>query len=211
MDARLRGLLGGCATRSDGAGERFADVIASSVARRYARALLALGVEDGQFETYALQLEQVRAVFTGSPELRDLWENPVHGRDRRLAGLEVVATKLALAPLVANLLRLLVERRRISEIEAIAQAYRTLVDERVGRVRAVVTSAAALSGDQTERLGAALAALTRKQIVLETRVDPALIGGVVAQVGSTLLDGSLRTQLESLRGKLASSALPGAR
>jgi F-type H+-transporting ATPase subunit delta len=186
-------------------------VIASSVARRYARALLALGVEDGRFEAYATQLEQVREVFAGSSDLRELWQNPAHPRERRLAALETIVARLEVSPLVANLLRLLVERRRIAEIEAVALAYRAFVDERVGRVRAVVTSAAGLNPDQTERLGAALAAMTQKQIVLETRVDPALIGGVVAQVGSTLLDGSLRTQLGTLREKLATAPLPATR
>lgn len=182
-------------------------MIASSVARRYARALIALGVEDGQFETYAGQLEAVRDVYVASPELREISQNPAYGRERRQAALEVVLNAVKASPLVANTLRLLIERGRSAEIEALASAYRELVDERVGRVRATVTSAAPLSKDQADKLGAALAAMTQKQIVLETKVDPALIGGVVAQVGSTLLDGSLRTQLETLKGQLATTPL----
>ena len=174
----------------------------SSVARRYARALLSLGLEDGRFEASADELSRVEAAFAGSAALQDLWLNPAHGREERLQVAARLEGPLGLSPAVGNLVKLLVERQRVGDLQAVAAAYRTMVDERLGRVRATVTSATALGADEAERVGRALAGLTGKQVSVETKVDPALIGGVVAQVGSTVLDGSLRTQLERLRETL---------
>src|SRR5207248_5276057 len=103
---------------------------------------------------------------------------------------------LELSPTAVNFLRLLVDRQRIADLPQMVRAYRAMVDQQVGRVRASVTAAKPLADDELGRLREALAALTGRSIVLDSRTDPALIGGVVAQVGATMLDGSLRTQLQ---------------
>lgn len=182
-------------------------MISSSVPRRYARALFALGTEDGRFEGYLEELGRVSATVEQSAELRDLWLNPVHGREVRQRSVDVLAEQLGLSPATANLLRLLVERGRLDSLEAIVRAYRELVDAQVGRVRAVVTSAIPLGAESTGHIGEVLARATGRQIVLESRVDAGLLGGVVAQVGSTVLDGSLRTQLARLRQELERAPL----
>lgn len=174
----------------------------SSVSRRYARALLSVGEEDGRWDSYAAELDRVAEAFQVSADLRDLWLNPAHGRQARLAAVDALAGSLALSTPVANTVRLLVERNRADDLELIARSYRDLADEKAGRARAVVSSAVPLPADVTQRMGAALAEVTGRKIVLETRVDPTLLGGVVTQVGSTLLDGSLRTQLERMRDRL---------
>lgn len=179
----------------------------SSVARRYARALLSLGVEDGQFEAYAEQLNRILTAFQVSDELRDLWLNPAHGRGPRLAAVDGLAGPLGLSDSVANLLRLLVERRRMNDLEMIVRVYQDMVDERAGRLRATVTSAVPLAAEITARIAHVLAQATQKQITIETHVDPKLIGGVVTQVGSTVLDGSVRTQLELMRTQLKNAPL----
>ncbi len=177
----------------------------TSVDRRYARALFTLGVEDGAFAKYGDELGRIQQAFESSPELRDLWLNPANGREARLAVIDGLSSELALSPLVANTLRLLVERQRVTELPDIVRAYRTLVDEKVGRVPAVVTSAVPVTAGISAEIGSALAALTKKEVVLETKVDPSLIGGVVAQVGGVVLDGSLKTQLELMRQTLRST------
>jgi F-type H+-transporting ATPase subunit delta len=174
----------------------------SSVARRYAKALLSLGAEDGRFEAYAEELQKVAQAFAASAELRDVAANPAYGREQRHGVVAELSRTLALSPVVANLLRLLVDRQRLVDVPDLARAYGAMVDEKVGRVRAVITAAVPLPAEVTERLGTALAAITKKRILLEAKVDKALIGGVVAQVGSTVLDGSLRTQLEGIRDAL---------
>jgi F-type H+-transporting ATPase subunit delta len=173
-----------------------------SVAHRYATALMSLGVEDGHFERYAGELDRLRAAFDASAELRDLWLNPANDREHRMAAVDALAGPLELSPWVTNLLRILVERQRLANLADIARAYRDLVDKKSGRVQAVVTSAVPLSPELVATISAALARMSGKSIVLETKVDASLIGGVVARVGGTVLDGSLRTQLEELRHNL---------
>jgi F-type H+-transporting ATPase subunit delta len=177
-------------------------VSASSIARRYARALLSIGDEDGRFEQYGAEVDRVDAAYAASAELRDVWTNPAYPREERLATLERLVGVLTLSPAVANLMRLFVERRRVAELPMLARTYRSMVDEKAGRVRAVVTSARPLAPAQTAAVQASLAAATGKQVLVESRVDASLIGGVTARVGSTVYDGSVKTQLERLRESL---------
>jgi F-type H+-transporting ATPase subunit delta len=97
---------------------------------------------------------------------------------------------------------LLLERGRIRALPAIARAYRELGDQHAGRVRATVTSAQPLAAADLERVRQSLEQRTHKKVMVESQVDPSLIGGLVARVGDLVLDGSVRTQLASLREKL---------
>jgi F-type H+-transporting ATPase subunit delta len=170
---------------------------------------MSLGEENGRFEAYAEELTRLEKAFETSAELRDLWLNPAYDRATRMQAVDQLAGPLALSTEVANVLRLLVERQRLHNLSSIAQAYRELVDRKIGRVRAVITTAVPMPAEITTKLGDAIAAATNKQIVLESRVDPKLIGGVVTQVGSTILDGSLKTQLEELRTTLRQTSVTG--
>lgn len=183
------------------------EVTTSSVSRRYAKALLSVGEEDGRWDAYAAEIDRVSAAFQASPELRELWLNPANPRETRLAAVDALAKSWTLSTPVANLVRLVVERNRADDLEAIASSYRDLVDDRAGRARAIVTSATPLGAEVTQRVGATLAEITGRKIVLETKIDPTLLGGLTTQVGSTLFDGSLRTQLERLRTQLSEAPL----
>jgi len=163
---------------------------------------MSLGTEDGQFMPYGEQLSRVAAAYAASADLRDLWSNPAYGREQRMAGCEALVRHLQLWPAVANVLRLLVERGRGEQLAEIDRAYGELLDERLGRVRATVTSARPLSDEQAAALQQTLAERTGRQVSIERHVDPALIAGVVAQVGSTVYDASVRTQLERMREEL---------
>jgi len=163
---------------------------------------MALGVDDGQYGQYSEQLSRIQQAFEVSSELRDLWLNPANDRESRMAAVNSLVPALQLSPFVVNVLRLLVERQRLTDLPDLARSFRDLVDEKDGRVRATVTTASAVDATMTGEISGALAAMTNKQIILETKVDPALIGGVVTRVGGTVLDGSLKTQLEGLRSQL---------
>lgn len=171
------------------------------VARRYARALLdAAGAEADQLSQ---QLESLASFFEGQPELFQTVGSPTLTRTQRMSLIEAVITNApGLSPLLANLLKLLADRGRFTDLLFISRQFRDMVDSRMGRVRGTVTSAAKLGDAQIAAIKKQLEALTQRSVVLETKVDPKLLGGVVASVGSHQYDGSLRSQLESLKREL---------
>jgi F-type H+-transporting ATPase subunit delta len=173
-----------------------------SVARRYARALFGIGVDAGKFEQLGQEIDDFAALLEESPELRQALENPVFQPSEKRAVLEKLLPRIAPTPEVQRFVLLLLERRRIVLLPAIARAYRDMTDAHLGRVRAQVTSAEPLAQPVLDRVRRSLEQRTGKQVIVETAVDPELLGGVVARVGDLVLDGSVRTQLQDLRAKL---------
>ncbi|MBN9681021.1 MULTISPECIES: ATP synthase F1 subunit delta [unclassified Corallococcus] len=175
-----------------------------SIARRYARAILDVAAEGNRTDAVAEQLNAFAAVVGQSPELSDVLLNPAYSRAQRNRVVEALlqAMPSPAEPALANALRLLVDRNRLGYLPDIARLYRDMADARAGRVRGQVTSAVPLSAAAVAQLQQSLTQLTQRNVVLETKVDPALLGGVAAQVGGTLYDGSLRTQLEQMRREL---------
>ncbi|HXI56477.1 MAG TPA: ATP synthase F1 subunit delta [Polyangia bacterium] len=176
--------------------------LSGSVGRRYARALFQMGVDRGTFERLGEELGQLADLFQSSTELRQTLENPVFRPSDKRAILEKILPRVTPTQEVQRFVLLLLERRRITALPAIARAYRELVDQHTGRVRAAVVSAQTLGPADLDRVRRSLERRTGKKVLIEASVDPALIGGVVARVGDLVLDGSVRTQLASLREKL---------
>src|SRR5512136_850521 len=164
-------------------------MISSAIARRYAKALFSLADEQGRIEQWSDALQGLRDAIATLPELADLLASPQTDRDRLRSVAAALAAALSLPEEVGNLLLLLADRNRLSGADAVAAHFRDLADAKLGRVRARVTSAVPLSADEAKRIAAALARVTTGQVLLETTVDPALLGGVVAQVGSMVYDG----------------------
>jgi F-type H+-transporting ATPase subunit delta len=176
-----------------------------SVARRYARALLEVAAESGDTEKASEQLEGFSRAMQESEELSGVLLNPAFTRSQRSAVLEGILTSSGLAnAAVGNFLRLLSERNRLSQLPDIARAFHDMADARAGRMRGRVWSAHALPKESLQKLRQALERITQRSIVLDTKVDPSLLGGVAAQVGPVMYDGSLKTQLEELRRTLSS-------
>lgn len=173
------------------------------VARRYARALLdAAGADADQVLE---QLENIARYLEGEPAIFETISSPALSRSQRLSLVEAIIDNApGIHSVVANLMKLLNDRNRFSSLPFIARQFRDLVDSRMGRVRGSVTSAAKLGDAQVLALKQQLESITQRSVVLETKVDPALIGGVVAQVGSYMYDGSLRSQLAELGRTLIS-------
>ncbi len=167
------------------------------VARRYARALLdASGAEADQV---LAQLETINTYFDGQPELFATISNPTLTGAQRMGLVNtLIANAPGLVPVLANTLKLLVDRNRFGSLPFIARQFRDMVDSRMGRVRGRVTSAAKLGDAQVEAIKKQLESVTQRNVVLETRVDPTLLGGVIATVGSHQYDGSLKSQLADL-------------
>lgn len=173
-----------------------------SVARRYARALLDIAAESALLDKVSDQLSDFVKVLSESKDLNDVLANPAYDRAQRFAIVDHLAQSMQLSLPVANLLRLLVERNRMNSLPDIQRLYADLADARSGRVRGRVTSAVPLTDDVVKKLETSLEKMTQRDVVLETKVDPTLIGGVSAQVGNTVIDGSVKYQLEVMRREL---------
>lgn len=177
-------------------------MIPGSIARRYAKALFSLAVEKDRIEAWSDSLLALGKAVDASAELRDVLQNPAYTRETRAAVVGQLAKAIQLDADPAALLQLLGERNRLSGLSAIVTAFREFGDVELGRVRARVTSAVPLDDAAIAAIAQKLSASMQKKVLVERALDPALLGGVVTQVGSVVYDGSLRTQLEHLRSTL---------
>ncbi len=177
-------------------------MIPGVVARRYARAILELGSEANTLDALVDEIGRIAATYDGSQELQDALQNPLVGIASKKGILEELAGKLTLSPVAKNVLFLLNERRRMPVLPGIAQELRTLRDARRGIVRAEVTSAKPLSEDYYAKLKVQLERLTGKKIEIDKKLDPELLAGVVARIGDTVYDGSLRARLAEMKSSL---------
>jgi F-type H+-transporting ATPase subunit delta len=174
----------------------------SATARRYAKALFELAKESGRVAEVAEELRHMAALLADNRELHDTLFRPLHPVAQRQAVLNGVTERIAASPNVRSFFCLLIDQRRLVNFPAIHEEFERLTHEDAGVRRAEIVAAGALSDDQLERLRQALAARTGCQIEVTVRVDPSLLGGVVAKVGDLVFDGSLRTQLSQLRANL---------
>jgi F-type H+-transporting ATPase subunit delta len=172
------------------------------LAKRYAKALLTLGREDGNYEHYAQELDTFTTFWERQPDFVDAVSNPLYGKDNRKAVCQTVAAKLGLSQVFRSLLDLMIERNRLRIVPDVRSYYQKLVDEMANISRAEVTSATTLSEEEVAAIKVALEKVTGGKVMVETQVDSGLIGGVVARVGDLVLDGSVRTQLASIKETL---------
>ncbi|MBV9948131.1 MAG: ATP synthase F1 subunit delta [Myxococcales bacterium] len=175
----------------------------SVVARRYAQALLELGLEQGNVERIADELDTVAGAWRVSADLRNVIENPLVPHEAKRAVVTELTEQIGASATTRNALLLLVDRRRTKTLPYIARTLRELADARRGVLRAEVTTAVALGDGYYARLQAQLERMTGKRVVVDRTVDPAILGGVVTRLGDRIIDGSLRTRLESLRDAIA--------
>jgi F-type H+-transporting ATPase subunit delta len=175
----------------------------TAVARRYAKAVFALAKRDDRVEAIGRELDTIAAELEGHDELRAFLGRPWEAPRAKRAAVTEVATLLGVSPLARDLAGMLAARGRIGALRQIGQAYAELVDADQGRARARVRTAIALTGDERAVLAQALGrALGGKRVLLDEVVDPGLLGGFVAEVGSFVLDGSIDGQLARIRERL---------
>jgi F-type H+-transporting ATPase subunit delta len=180
-----------------------------AIARRYATAMIEIAAEANAVEAIGNDLETFANLLQANDHLLGAaLASPVFTVEERSAVLDVILPKLGLNPLTANLLRLANDKRRFALVPAMAEAYATLADERAGRARVVVQTAEPLSPQLEAEVRAALESATGKTVVLTAEVHPELIGGMVAHVGGTVYDSSIRTRLEQIKSALLQSQLP---
>lgn len=176
-----------------------------AVASRYANALVdavlsaSPAVDPHQA---AAELKFFEEMVNGASELRNILLSPAVSSARKRAVVARFAETMPLSRLVRNFVYVLIDHRRIRILDEVRAAFEFIVDERLGLVRADVKSAAPLADPQKNALQAELSRLTGKQVKCDYSVDPDLLGGVTARIGSTIYDGSVRAQLNSLRQRL---------
>lgn len=169
------------------------------VARRYARALLDAAQASNVADVVLEQLEALSGFFDHQKELFAAMASPALSKNQRMALTDAVIKAVpGLNGILVNLLKLLTDRSRFSSLAFITRQYRDLVDARVGRVRGQVTSAIKLGDEQLASIRRALETISGRTVIVEPRVDPRILGGVVAQIGSNRYDGSLSNQLVEL-------------
>jgi F-type H+-transporting ATPase subunit delta len=174
------------------------------VARRYAMALRSLAAEAGRLEPVAQELARFERVLGEDAALRQALLQPWVKAAAKREIVTRVADALSLSPLCRNFLALVAQQRRLGLLSEIAAAYRALVDETAGRARARVRSAVPLTDAQRAAIRERLGRRLGRTVLLETEVDPSVIGGFVAEVGTRLWDASLVGQLRRLRDRITS-------
>jgi F-type H+-transporting ATPase subunit delta len=174
-----------------------------TAASRYARALLDVAVkEKGNLEQIDGDLASFVELFTQNPLLEKVLLNPAVPVQRKRATVVELTARAGASPTVSKLLVLLAERDRLVLLRDVLDGYRERLLDYQQVVRAHITTASPLDADRTRAIERGLASVTGKTVTLETSVDPSIIGGVVARIGSTVYDGSITRQLERMRQKL---------
>ena len=173
--------------------------IISGMAGRYATALFELALESNAVDPVKADLGRFDALIGESDDLRRLVRSPVFSADAQEKALGAVLDKAGIGGLTAKFLRVVTANRRLFAVRDIIRAYRALVARHHGEVTAQVTTAEALSDAHRAAITDALKSVTGKDVGLDVKVDPAIIGGLVVKLGSRMVDSSLRTKLNSIK------------
>lgn len=172
------------------------------LAKRYAKALFAIGKEEGTYEAYNEALKAVAELFETTPEVEDALTNPLYPADIREKAMGAIVDAMEADKVMGNFLNLLVQKKRASILPEIAEEFKIMVDEDKNISHGTVVSAVELDTDLQNKIKDTLEKITGKKVELTASVDPSIIGGVIAKVGDLVLDGSIRTQLASLKGSI---------
>jgi F-type H+-transporting ATPase subunit delta len=177
-----------------------------TAATRYARALLDVALaEKADLVTIETQLTTIAQLIEQHEPLRRALLSPSVPVPRKKAAVAEIANRSGVMPVVAKTLALLTENDRLAMLADVTGAFRQKLLDMRNVVRADVTTAAPLSSEQLESIKRSLAAATGRSVDLTSHVDPAIVGGIVARVGSTVFDGSVTGHLNRIRTRLDAS------
>ena len=173
--------------------------IVSGMAGRYATALFDLAAESNAVDAVKADLDRFDALVAESVDLMRLVRSPVFSTDQQLDALTAVLQRAGIGGIAANFVKLVTTNRRLFAVRDMIKAYRQLVARHKGEVTAEVTVAEQLSDKHVEALRAALKSVSGKDVDLNVKVDPSIIGGLVVKLGSRMVDTSLRTKLNAIK------------
>ena len=169
------------------------------MAGRYATALFELALEGNALDAIRSDLDRFEGLLKDSADLARLVRSPVFSSDDQLRALSAVLERAGIGGLAARFLKLVTQNRRLFAIRDMIRAYRALVARHNGEITAQVTLAEAPSEARLADIKGALRTVTGKDVALDVKVDPAIIGGLVVKVGSRMVDSSLRTKLNAIK------------
>jgi F-type H+-transporting ATPase subunit delta len=170
------------------------------LARRYAKALFSLGKEQGKTEEYSSVLLAIAGLYDNTDDgVGDALNNPLYPLDVRQKVMAKVAESVQADAIMASFLNLLIEKKRADILPDIARELQVMVDKDQNISHGSIISAVELDQTLLGKVQATLEKLTGNKVILETQVDPSIIGGIIAKVGDLVLDGSIKTQLNGLK------------
>ncbi|MGQ4273702.1 F0F1 ATP synthase subunit delta [Terrihabitans sp. B22-R8] len=175
------------------------DQTPTGMAGRYATALFELAKDENAIDAVLADLDRFGALLKESADLRRLVESPVFSSEDQLAAISAVLERAGIGGLVGNFVRLVAKNRRLFAIERIISGFRALVAQARGELTAKVTVAEPLSDARMRDVQAALREVTSKDVKIDVKVDPKIIGGIIVQLGSRMVDASLRTKLSAIQ------------
>ena len=182
------------------------DQTVSGVPGRYASALFELATEENSAGQVGQQLAQFGAAIEESADLKRLVRSPVFSAEDQVAAIEAVAARMGIAGATLNFIKLVAQNRRLHALPAIISSYATLLAASKGEIAGEVTSADRLSAQQLKDLKAALKSALGQEVLLTTRVDSSILGGLIVKVGSRMMDNSLKTKLQNLKVAMKGTA-----
>ena len=175
------------------------DPSVSGVSGRYATALFELARDEKSIDAVKADLDRFDAMLADSADLKRLVRSPVFSAESQSKALVAVLDKAEISGISANFLRVLTANRRLFAVSDVIRAFRALVAKFKGEATADVTVAEALSDKNLDALKTALKSVTGKDVALNVKIDPSIIGGLVVKLGSRMVDSSLRTKLNSIK------------
>jgi F-type H+-transporting ATPase subunit delta len=175
------------------------DPSVSGVSGRYATALFELARDQKSIDAVKADLDKFDAMLSESADLKRLVRSPVFAADAQLKALSAVLDKAGISGIAANFLKVLTNNRRLFAVTDVIRAFGALVAKFKGEASAEVTVAEPLSDKNLDALKAALKQVSGKDVTLNVKVDPSIIGGLVVKLGSRMVDSSLRTKLNSIK------------
>ena len=174
----------------------------TTIANRYARALADVIVERNETKDVAKELIDFERMMSGHSQLRDVFASPVIATERKRAVLDELLARAGLRQTTSNFLRLLLDNARLHNLDQMLDALSRELDARMNIVSAEVTTAREIGQQEKAALQSQLKAATGKDVRLQFRTDPAIIGGVVTRIGSLVYDGSIKNQLAQMKREL---------
>ena len=177
-------------------------MVGLTVAKKYAKALLEIGVQDGNYDVLGQDLNKMADLLRESKDLRIALWSAAFPKPTRKAIARKISERLGLATTTFKFIELLIQRKRINLFSEIAKTYRDLCDDVAGRTRTTLVTPLELPPGLVQEIKSQIGSLTGKEVILSLEKDPSLIGGFLTKIGNVVYDGSLKAQMAKLRDNL---------